>query len=233
MANNKKRIAYLALAVLMCVSGCGGSTANENADHKEEGNMDTKKLLTEDELIRLSGISEDQYRDVDLEQFIKDFEITEDDIETLNISLLLEEYSDTEPEDVSELLRGEITERTSDFTEGVTAVAFLENTNTDNECVYYDLEKGTRYRASYAYLSLICHRQSRRHMRKGSSWSMNLKSRGVLVSSQSSEEPVIDGQYMVLAVEYDDGTVFRVSADGILSQLLPDSYAAVRDMLLD
>ena len=70
MANNKKRIAYLALAVLMCVSGCGGSTANENADHKEEGNMDTKKLLTEDELIRLSGISEDQYRDVDLEQSI-------------------------------------------------------------------------------------------------------------------------------------------------------------------
>ena len=70
MANNKKRIAYLALAVLMGVSGCGGSTANENADHKEEGNMDTKKLLTEDELIRLSGISEDQYRDVDLEQSI-------------------------------------------------------------------------------------------------------------------------------------------------------------------
>lgn len=52
-------------------------------------------------------------------------------------------------------------------------------------------------------------------------------------SSHSSEEPVVDGQYMVLAVEYDDGTVFRVSADGILSQLLPDSYAAVRDMLLD
>ena len=43
---------------------------NKNADHKEEENMDTKKLLTEDELIRLTGISEDQYRDVHLEQFI-------------------------------------------------------------------------------------------------------------------------------------------------------------------
>lgn len=234
MANNKKRIAYLALAVLMCVSGCGGSTANENADHKEEGNMDTKKLLTEDELIRLSGISEDQYRDVDLEQFIKDFEITEDDIETLNISLLLEEYSDTEPEDVSELLRGEITERTSDFTEGVTAVAFLENTNTDNECVYYDLEKRTRYRASYAYLFSDLSQAEPETYAEGQQLVDELEEQGVFSwSSQSSEEPVIDGQYMVLAVAYDDGTVFRVSADGILSQLLPDSYAAVRDMLLD
>ena len=230
----KKRITFLALAVLMCVSGCSGSTVNKNADHKEEENMDTKKLLTEDELIRLSGISEDRYRDIDLEQFIKDFEITEDDIETLNISLLLEEYSDAEPEDVSELLRGEITERTSDFTEGVTAVAFLENINTDNECVYYDLEEGKRYRASYAYLFSDLSQAEPETYTEGQQLVDELEEQGVFSwSSQSSEESVVDGQYMVLAVEYDDGTVFRVSADGILSQLLPDSYAAVRDMLLD
>ena len=40
----KKRIAFLALAVLVSVSGCSGSTKNENADHKEEENMDTEKL---------------------------------------------------------------------------------------------------------------------------------------------------------------------------------------------
>ena len=170
----KKRIAFLALAVLMSVSGCSGSTQNGDVDHKEEENMDTeKKLLTADELIRLAGISEEQYRDVDLEQFIKDFEITEDDIETLNIGLLLEEYSDTETEDVSDLLRGGITERTSDFTEGVSAVAFLENINTDNECVYYDLEE--RLMPTF---SLICRRQRQRHMRRGSSWSTRLMSRG-------------------------------------------------------
>ena len=59
----KKRIAFLALAVLVSVSGCSGSTKNENADHKEEENMDTEKLLTADELIRLAGLSEDQYRE--------------------------------------------------------------------------------------------------------------------------------------------------------------------------
>ena len=231
----KKRIAFLALAVLMSVSGSRGSTQNGDVDHKEEENMDTeKKLLTADELIRLAGISEEQYRDVDLEQFIKDFEITEDDIETLNIGLLLEEYSDTETEDVSDLIRGEITERTSDFTEGVSAVAFLENINTDNECVYYDLEEGKRYRASHAYLFSDLSQAEAETYAEGQQLVDALDEQGVFSwSSQSSEEEIVDGQYMVLAVAYDDGTVFRVSADGILSQLLPDSYAAVRDMLLD
>ena len=231
----KKRIAFLALAVLVSVSGCSGSTQNGDVDHKEEENMDTeKKLLTADELIRLAGISEEQYRDVDLEQFIKDFEITEDDIETLNIGLLLEEYSDTETEDVSDLLRGGITERTSDFTEGVSAVAFLENINTDNECVYYDLEEGKRYRVSHAYLFSDLSQAEAETYAEGQQLVDALDEQGVFSwSSQSSEEEIVDGQYMVLAVAYDDGTVFRVSADGILSQLLPDSYAAVRDMLLD
>ena len=202
----KKRIAFLALAVLVSVSGCSGSTKNENADHKEEENMDTEKLLTADELIRLAGLSEDQYRDVDLEQL----------------------------EDVSDLIRGEITERTSDFTKGVSAVAFLENINTDNECVYYDLEEGKRYRASHAYIFSDLSQTEAETYTEGQQLIDALDEQGVFSwSSHSSEEPVVDGQYMVLAVEYDDGTVFRVSADGILSQLLPDSYAAVRDMLLD
>ena len=230
----KKKIAFLALAVLVSVSGCSGSTKNENADHKEEENMDTEKLLTADELIRLAGLSEDQYRDVDLEQFIEDFEITEENVGSLNISLLLEEYSDAEPEDVSDLIRGEITERTSDFTEGVSAVAFLENINTDNECVYYDLEEAKRYRASHAYIFSDLSQTEAETYTEGQQLIDALDEQGVFSwSSHSSEEPVVDGQYMVLAVEYDDGTVFRVSADGILSQLLPDSYAAVRDMLLD
>lgn len=37
---------------------------------------------------------------------------------------------------------------------------------------------------------------------------------------------------MVLAVLYDDGTVFRVEASGLLSQALPDEYDEVKEMLL-
>src|SRR5699024_5528764 len=152
-------------------------------------------------------------------QFIKDFEITEDDIETLNIGLLLEEYSDTETEDVSDLLRGGITEGTSDFTEGVSAVALLENINTEKECVYYDLETGKIYRASHAYLVSDLSQAEAETYAEGQQLVDALDEQGVFSwSSQSSEEEIVDGQYMVLAVAYDDGTVFRVSADGILSQ---------------
>ena len=50
--------------------------------------------------------------------------------------------------------------------------------------------------------------------------------------SGTSEEGITDPQYMVLAVEYEDGTVFRVNASGLLSQVLPDEYDEVREMLL-
>ena len=101
-----------------------------------------QRLITPEELIRAAGLTKEQYSKVDLEQFIEDFDITTEDVDTLNIPLLLEEY---EPErkfgmyDVSYLLEDGIEERTSDFTENVYAVAFMENKNTSTECVYYDL----------------------------------------------------------------------------------------------
>ena len=51
--------------------------------------------------------------------------------------------------------------------------------------------------------------------------------------SSSSNEEIMDAQFMTLAIEYEDGTVFRVSASGILSDLLPDSYETVKNILLN
>ena len=98
--------------------------------------METEKLLTVDELIRLSGIAEADYSDVDLQQFIEDYAITEENVDSLNIKLLLENYDGEERGDVSDIFTGTAKERTEDFTAGVTAVAFYENVNTGSECVY-------------------------------------------------------------------------------------------------
>ena len=54
-----------------------------------------QRLITPEELIRAAGLTKEQYSKVDLEQFIEDFDITTEDVDTLNIPLLLEEY---EPE---------------------------------------------------------------------------------------------------------------------------------------
>ena len=47
---------------------------------------------TEEELIRSAGLTEEQYDGIDLGRFIDDFAITEENVDSLNIPLLLEEY---------------------------------------------------------------------------------------------------------------------------------------------
>ena len=99
---NVKRIFLLTVAVALLAVGCSDRTEEKSGSLKEE-NADAKDLLTVDELIRITGISEADYGDVDLRQFIEDFEITEDNVNSLNIKLLLEENSNTETDDVTDI----------------------------------------------------------------------------------------------------------------------------------
>ena len=133
--------AVMAAAVISVCSACGAEPPSEES------------LLTPEELIRAAGLTKEQYRGVDLERFIEDFAITEEDVDVLNIPLLLQEYDpDAASSDVNSILEDDITERAAAYTENVHAIAFLENRATDTECVYYDLENGRRYRTSNEYL---------------------------------------------------------------------------------
>ena len=202
---------------------------------KEETYLE-QSLITPEELIQASGLTKEQYSEVDLEQFIENFDIKHEDVNTLNIPLLLEEY---EPErkfgiyDVSYLLEDKIEERTSDFTENVYAVAFMENKNTSTECVYYDLLESKRYRMSDGYLFDDLHQVQGGYYADGQQIVEALDKYDVFDwESGTVEEEITDPQNMVLAVLYDDGTVFRVEASGLLSQLLPNEYDEVKEMLL-
>ena len=81
---NVKRIFLLAMAISLLAVGCSDRTEEKSGSLKEE-NADAKDLLTVDELIRITGISETDYGDMDLRQFIEDFEITEDNVNSLNV----------------------------------------------------------------------------------------------------------------------------------------------------
>ena len=195
-----------------------------------------QRLITPEELIRAAGLTKEQYRGADLEQFIEDFAITEEDVDTLNIPLLLEEYEPDRKDgliDVSYLIEDDIEKRTSDFTENVYAIAFMENKNTSTECVYYDLPDRKRYQTSNAYLFDDLYQTEPEYYADGQQMVEALDKYGVFSwESGTDEEEITDPQYMVLAVEYEDGTVFRVKASGLLSQVLPDEYDEVREMLL-
>lgn len=135
--------------------------------------------------------------------------------------------------DLEALIEGDVAERTAAYTENVHAIAFLENRVTDTECVYYDLADGKRYRTSNEYLFSDLSQAEPEDYEDGQQIVEALDKYGIFSwESGTSEEGITDPQYMVLAVEYEDGTVFRVKASGLLSQVLPDEYDEVREMLL-
>ena len=147
---DKKTVILMIIALSLLAAGCSTGAKEKSGNLKKVERMETEKILTVDELIRLSGITEADYRDVDLQQFIEDYAITEENVESLNIKLLLENYDGEE--DVSDIFAGTAQERKDDFTTGVAAIAFYENVNTGTECVYYDLAAKERYRAADCFL---------------------------------------------------------------------------------
>ena len=176
----------------------------------EEGEEDLsrQKQITPEELIQAADLTKEQYSGVDLEQFIEDFSVTKEDVNTLNIPLLL-------------------------FTRDAIAIAFMENKNTSTECVYYDLLQDRRYQTSDAYLFDNLYQTQAGYYSNGQQILQGLDKYKVFTwESKTDEEEITDPQSMVLAIEYADGTVFRIEASGLLSQVLPGAYKEVREMLL-
>ena len=230
---DKKTVILMIIALSLLAAGCSTGAKEKSGNLKKVERMETEKILTVDELISLSGITEADYRDVDLQQFIEDYAITEENVESLNIKLLLENYDGGERRDVSDIFAGTAQERTENFTAGVTAIAFYENVNTGTECVYYDLAAGERYRASDCFLFSDLGQAEAEPYGDGKMLIDKMDSLGVFSWKSSSDPEFLeDAQSMELAVKYEDGTVFHVSSTGILSQLLPDTYTEIRTLLL-
>lgn len=228
---DKKTVILMIIALSLLAAGCSTGAKEKSGNLKKVERMETEKILTVDELIRLSGITEADYRDVDLQQFIEDYAITEENAESLNIKLLLENYDGEE--DVSDIFAGTAQERKDDFTTGVAAIAFYENVNTGTECVYYDLAAKERYRAADCFLFSDLDQTEAEPYGDGEMLIDKMDSLGVFSWENSSDpEYMEDAQSMELAVKYEDGTVFHVSSTGILSQLLPDTYTEIRTLLL-
>lgn len=228
---DKKTVILMIIALSLLAAGCSTGAKEKSGNLKKVERMETEKILTVDELIRLSGITEADYRDVDLQQFIEDYAITEENVESLNIKLLLENYDGEE--DVSDIFAGTAQERKDDFTTGVAAIAFYENVNTGTECVYYDLAAKERYRAADCFLFSDLDQTEAEPYGDGEMLIDKMDSLGVFSWESSSDSELMeDAQSMELAVKYEDGTVFHVSSTGILSQLLPDTYTEIRTLLL-
>lgn len=221
------------VVIVFIMTGCAGKSI-ESVKSEETQVMAENGLLSVEDFISLSGISADKYADIDLEAFIKDYEITAEDIKTLNIELLLDEYKTISAiMDVNSILEEPEITRTADFTEDVVAIAFYENINTGIDSVYYDVENGFRYQMDQGFVFDDLNSGVKTPIDNVDELLSELEANDVFTwSSVSKNEEINDSQSMVLAIEYSDGSRFRVSASGILSKVLPSAYSTVKELLL-
>ena len=216
-----------------CASGTAGTDKSETAEEYTE--MADTKLISVEELFNISGLSADDYKDIDLEKFIDDYEITEDNAKSLNIRLLLDEYGAVSNiKDVNYIFDSQNPVREADFTADAAAIAFYENINTGLHCVYYDLENALRYETTEGFLFDDLNLAEAADYADGRELLEKLESEGVFTwSSASDTDGIDDYQSMELAVLYKDGSAFRVTASGILSELLPAEYDKIKKMLFE
>lgn len=214
------------LLAALC-SACGDS------ENQEDENVSDVQLVSVEELIEASGINPDDYSTELLQQFIKDFEITEDNVTTLNIPLLLKGYSPEGTLDVSDILSADMPERSSDFTKDAVAVAFLENRNTDTVCAYYDFESGLCYKAEHLNLFTDLNQVEPEQFSDSENLVSSMDKLGVFSWSDSdNSEGIEDSQTMILAVKYSDGSIFRITVSGILANELPATYTELKEFLI-
>lgn len=225
---------FLLVCFSMILTGCGG-TGETGKDIEKDGTEQEEQLLTAGQLREEAEADLSQYSDEVLEEFISDFEITEGTVGDYNIGLLLQEYEPSDSStDVSGIFDADAEPRTGNYTEDVSAVAFLENSGTSLECVYYDLEAGHMYYSEEEYLFTDLTQAEPIAFSDGEQLVAGLDALGVFTwkdQPDAEPEPADDGIYVELAVRYTDGTVFRYETDGIPSEVLPERYDEVYELL--
>lgn len=206
------------------------------ADEKSEQNDNEEDIMTKnitvDELKSKVGLSDDEYTDEELEDFILGYDITSENIDSLNIELLLDEYfsfSD-ETEGIFNGLSGSA--RNDNFTEGITAIAFYENKGTSSECVYYDFESNTKYHTTDTYKFSDMTNGETEKIKDANALVEELYQNGLWqLKSRSDDYAYSEEGSMELAVFYDDGSCFNIAIDNI-SKNAPDNYEKLKTILI-
>lgn len=247
----KRRIFVLIMAMLLVnASGCAvqknddsrdaeaysdeisSSASEEKSEQKDGEKSKMNKNITVDELKSKAGLSSDEYTDDELEDFILGYDITSENIDSLNIELLLDEYFSYSDE-TDGILKG-ISGNTRDdnFTEGITAIAYYENRGTSSECVYYDFDNNMKYHTTDAYRFSDMTSGEAEEIKDTSALIDNLYENGLWeLKSRSDDYAYGEEGSMELAVFYDDGSCFNIAIDNI-SKNAPENLEALKAILL-
>lgn len=246
----KKRIFILIMAAIMVnASGCAVQSKDSSnntesdskvqiyadsdvkAEQKDDEEVEMSKNITVNELKNKAGLSNDEYTDEELEDFILGYDITSENIDSLNIKILLDEYfSNTDESD--SIFSGISKNRRSDnFTDGITAIAFYENKGTSSECVYYDFDSNMKYHTTDAYKFSDMTNGEAIKIQDADALIADLYENGLWQLKDKSDDYSDGGEgSMELAVFYDDGSCFSAAIDNIAKNA-PDNYETLKEIL--
>lgn len=233
----KKTIPVL-LLVLFFLVGCrqgGGPTPATIDSNTEAQTMSERILLTPDQLISMANLPQEQYEAAYLQRFISYYHITESNVGKLNIERLLADYEAYgEVRDVSSIFTEPPSDTFPGNPEEITAIAFYKNYNTSIDSVYYDFTELACYRAKYDDVFSNLNRFSPISLTAAEADELRktIVDLGVLEwKDTKSSQMIVDPQTICIAIRFADGSLFRASASGILSECAPSNYEAVCTLL--
>ena len=211
-----------------------GQEETAEDEDQEETEMNGFEEYITPERLKAECAAAEKYEDPFLQSFIERYCITEKNAGLWNLERLLEEYAEIRTKADVNALFEEDTVIVPEKYRDVSAIAFYENKGTGLECVYYDLTGNCRYRSTDTYLFTDLRQGREEPFYEGADLIAMLDRYDVFHwESAYVPDESTDIQRMVLAVQYMDGSIYRISAEGILSKILPETYETVREYLLD
>lgn len=243
MKNHSFIILLVSALLIMFFAGCNSVSGNEPAhiistvnQTMEEQTMEERSLLTPEELIKMANLPQNMYERDFLERFINHYFITQKNFDAAKVERLLPFFEEIEQQiDVQSIFRENTSEAVSADPSAITVIAFYENINTGIDSVYYDFQALECYRGPNidVFRDLTQVKPRSMEFTEATALREKLIDFGVLdwVDTESHEE-IDDPQAMCLAIRFQDGSLFRVSASGLLYEDGPAHYSEVRDLLL-
>ena len=231
-------------AMLFNLYACGGGkhdadnySMNENRivnSQPESSDSASKKstLLTPEELISICGLTEDEYKDKDLNFFIEFFMLTKENVTKYNVHALLADHIKTR--NVEYLFDGTAEKRTSDLTKDISCIAFYENINTACNSVFIDFNANKKwvYESRYIFWDLDSFDSKDIPADELNQLTESFDEFGVFsLKDKINKSNITDPMSFTFVVEYEDGSRFKVSRSGLPSKILPDFYDEWREIL--
>ncbi len=233
-----KRIVAMILniAFIVGMTSCGNMAVQESKTSTKQTSIernDDMVLLNKDELIKLCGLSNDEYEDKDLDAFIHYYKFTEDNVKLFNIHNLLANFE--ERRNVESIFNEVYEKQINDFTQNVDCIAFVENKNTTVNSIYIDVKNNRRwaYKGDYIFYDLNKYNYEDISNEDIDTLLSNIYDLGVFTLSDmvNSSKDTSDPMSFTFVVKYMDGSCFRVRRTGIPSDICPEYYSQWHNLM--